>query len=285
MLPSSVDQLSKTLKFCNENNLSVVVQGGNTGLVAGAVPANDEIVISTAKLNKILSFDEISGILICESGCILQALEEYVNERNYIMPLDLGAKGSCQIGGNLATNAGGLRVIKYGNLHGSILGLEAVLMNGEVVDMMSTMRKDNTGYDLKQLFIGSEGTLGVITKVAILCPIKPQNKLVGVLAVRTFEQLLQIFKLTRFSLNEFLSAFEMFDLQVVEVMERHLKMKRPFDSDLYVLIEMSGSNLHEMESQFCSLMERLMDEQLIQNGTYSSELTTMDKLWAMRERK
>ena len=90
--------------------MSVVVQGGNTGLVAGAVPANDEIVISTAKLNKILSFDEISGILICESGCILQDLEEYVNERNYIMPLDLGAKGSCQIGGNLATNAGGLRV-------------------------------------------------------------------------------------------------------------------------------------------------------------------------------
>lgn len=158
-------------------------------------------------------------------------------------------------------------------------------MNGQVVDMMSTMRKDNTGYDLKQLFIGSEGTLGVITKAAILCPIKPINKLVGVLAVQTFEQLLQIFKLARFSLNEYLSAFEMFDLQVVDVMERHLKMKRPFDSDLYVLIEMSGSSLNEMENQFCSLMERLMNKNLIQNGTYSSELTTMDKLWAMRERE
>ena len=160
-------------------------------------------------------------------------------------------------------------------------------MNGEVVDMMSTMRKDNTGYDLKQLFIGSEGTLGVITKAAILCPIKPINKLVGMLAVRTFEQLLQIFKLTRFSLNEYLSAFEMFDRQVVEVMERNLKMKRPFDSELYVLIEMSGSSLQEMESQFCALMERLMDSDhnLIQNGTYSSELTTMEKLWAMRERR
>lgn len=110
LLPSTVDQLSRTLKFCNENNLSVVVQGGNTGLVAGAVPANDELVICTSKLNKIISFDEISGILICESGCILQDLDEYANERNYIMPLDLGAKGSCQIGGNLATNAGGLRV-------------------------------------------------------------------------------------------------------------------------------------------------------------------------------
>lgn len=96
--PSTVEQLSKTLKFCDDNNLSVVIQAGNTGLVAGAVPANDEIIISTSKLNKIISFDEISGILICEAGCVLQNLEEYVNERNYIMPYDLGAKGSCQIG-------------------------------------------------------------------------------------------------------------------------------------------------------------------------------------------
>lgn len=123
----------------------------------------------------------------------------------------------------------------------------------------------------------------MITKAAILCPIKPINKLVGVLAVDTFDQLLKVFKLTKFSLNEYLSAFEMFDREVVEVMEKNLKMKRPFDSKLFVLIEMSGTSLSEMENQFCNLMEKLMNDQLIQNGTYSSELTTMDRLWAMRE--
>lgn len=137
------------------------------------------------------------------------------------------------------------------------------------------------GYTKK--YFHSTGTLGVITKVSILCPIKPKNKLVGVLAVESFEKLLQIFKSTRFSLNEYLSAFEMFDLEVVRIMEKKLKMKRPFDSYLYCLIEMSGSSLTEMENQFCNLMEKLMNENLIQNGTYTSELSTMDKLWSMRE--
>lgn len=125
----------------------------------------------------------------------------------------------------------------------------------------------------------------MIFEQAVLCPIKPLNKLVGVLALKTFEELLQVYKLSRFSLNEYLSAFEMFDDEVVKVMESKLNMKRPFDASLYVLIEMSGSSLTEMENQFCSLMEKLMEKNLIHNGTYSNDLTTMNRLWAMRERK
>lgn len=163
LIPKTVDQLSKSLKYCNENNLYVVVQGGNTSLVAGSCPTSNEIVISTSKLNNIISFDEVSGILECESGCQLHELEKFVNDRNYVLPYDLAAKSSF-FGGNLASNAGGLNVIRYGNLHGAVLGLETVLMNGEILNLMSTMRKDNTGYDLKQLFIGSEGKLLFLCK-------------------------------------------------------------------------------------------------------------------------
>lgn len=130
------------------------MQSGNTSLVAGSVPLQNEIIISMKKMNKILDFDDVTGVLQCESGCVLQNLEEFVNERNRVIPYDLGAKGSCLIGGNLATNAGGLRYIKFGSLHANVLGLEAVLPNGTILNLMSNIRKDNTGYQLQHLFIG-----------------------------------------------------------------------------------------------------------------------------------
>ena len=155
-------------------SLAVVPQGGNTGLVGGSVPVFDEIVINAKNMNQILEFDEVSGTMVCQAGCILETLDRYAEERGYMMPLDLGAKGSCQIGGNVATNAGGLRLLRYGSLHGTVLGLEAVLPDGTILDNLSTLRKDNTGYDLKQLFIGSEGTLGFITAVSMLTPKRPK---------------------------------------------------------------------------------------------------------------
>lgn len=126
-------------------------------------------MLSLQNLNHVESIDDLTGILICQSGCILENLEQKANEKGLCMPLDLGAKSSCQIGGNVSTNAGGLRLVRYGNLHGSVLGLEAVLANGKVTNLMSNFKKDNTGYHLKHLFIGSEGTLGVVTKVAMQC--------------------------------------------------------------------------------------------------------------------
>ncbi|KAF9943975.1 D-lactate ferricytochrome c oxidoreductase, partial [Mortierella alpina] len=168
--PSTTEQVSQILKYCNDNMLAVVPQGGNTGLVGGGVPVFDEIILSTANMNQIRSFDALSGALVCDAGCILEVLDNYLAEQGYIMPLDLGAKGSCHIGGNVATNAGGLRLLRYGSLHGTVLGLEVVLPDGTILDNLSTLRKDNTGYDLKQLFIGSEGTLGIVTGVSILSP-------------------------------------------------------------------------------------------------------------------
>lgn len=168
--PKTTEEVSAILQHCNARKLAVCPQGGNTGLVGGSVPVFDEIVLSTQLMDKIEHINDVSGILTCQSGCILEKLEEQVSEKGLCMPLDLGAKGSCHIGGNVSTNAGGLRLLRYGNLHGSVLGVEAVKADGTVLDLLSDFKKDNTGYHLKHLFIGSEGTLGVVTKVSIACP-------------------------------------------------------------------------------------------------------------------
>ena len=145
-------------------------------------------------MNKVIDFDESYGILTCEAGCILQDLHSFLNEKGYLMPLDLGAKGSCQIGGNLATNAGGIHFIKYNSLHANCVGLEVVLPNGTVLDNITTLRKDNTGYDIKHLFIGAEGTLGAITKSAILCPTLPKFRHLCMVSCNSFDQVLSILK-------------------------------------------------------------------------------------------
>ena len=157
--PKTTEEVSAVLRHCNERRLAVVPQGGNTGLVGGSQPVFDEIVLSFGRMNKIIDFDESYGILTCEAGCVLQDLQNYLAQRGYLMPLDLGAKGTCQIGGNLATNAGGIHFIRYNSLHANCVGLQVVLPDGRILDNITTLRKDNTGYDIKHLFIGAEGTL------------------------------------------------------------------------------------------------------------------------------
>ena len=168
--------MSAVLQYCNQNLIAVVPQGGNTGLVAGSVPVFDEVILSTTKMNRILAFDDTYGIVSTEAGVILKDLQKSMNEIGFSMPLDLGAKGTCQIGGNLSTNAGGINFIRYNSMHANCIGLKVVLSSGQILDNMTTLRKDNTGYDLKHLFIGAEGTLGVITECAILCPPEPKSR-------------------------------------------------------------------------------------------------------------
>ena len=176
-LPRSTEDVSNILRFCNDNKIGVVPQGGNTGLVGGSVGLSghngDQLIISMEKMKTIQSIDD--SVLICDAGCILETLNTACVEKGYIVPLDLGAKGACMIGGNIATNAGGLRVIRYGTLHGNVLGLEVVQADGTVLDMLRTLKKDNCGYHLPHLFIGSEGTLGIITKVAVALAMKPTS--------------------------------------------------------------------------------------------------------------
>nr|XP_034989600.1 D-2-hydroxyglutarate dehydrogenase, mitochondrial isoform X4 [Zootoca vivipara]XP_034989601.1 D-2-hydroxyglutarate dehydrogenase, mitochondrial isoform X4 [Zootoca vivipara]XP_034989608.1 D-2-hydroxyglutarate dehydrogenase, mitochondrial isoform X4 [Zootoca vivipara] len=236
-------------------------------------------------MNQIISFDNVSGILVCQAGCILENLNQYLEQLDFIMPLDLGAKGSCHIGGNVATNAGGLRLLRYGSLRGTVLGLEVVLADGSVLNCLSSLRKDNTGYDLKQLFIGSEGTLGVITAVSILCPRKPKAVNLAFLGCPSFSQVLKTFTLCKGMLGEILSAYEFMDNECMKLVEKHLKLTNPVsESPFYVLIETSGSNSAHDEEKLSHFLEHVMASGLVAEGTLASEDKKIKALWALRER-
>ncbi|KAJ8320780.1 hypothetical protein KUTeg_002367 [Tegillarca granosa] len=283
--PKTTDEVSAILKYCNERKIAVVPQGGNTGLVGGSVPVFDEVVISTQLMNNIISLDDLSGVLVCQAGCVLATLEDHVSAYNLTMPYDLGAKGSCHIGGNIATNAGGLRLLRYGSLHGSVLGLEVVLANGEVLDCLSTLRKDNTGYDLKHLFIGSEGTLGVVTGVSILCPQKPNSVNVAFLGCDSFSRVLDTFKQSKQQLAEILSAFELIDAASMLTVKENLNLSSPIeDYPFYVLIETSGSDGNHDKEKLDRFLEHLMETGIVENGTVATEPTKIQNIWGLRER-
>ncbi|KAH9711222.1 D-2-hydroxyglutarate dehydrogenase [Citrus sinensis] len=258
--PRTTNEVSQILKYCNSRLLAVVPQGGNTGLVGGSVPVFDEVIINMGSMNNLITFDKGSGVLVCEAGCILENLVSFVDDHGFIMPLDLGAKGSCQIGGNVSTNAGGLRLVRYGSLHGNILGLEAVLANGDVIDMLGTLRKDNTGYDLKHLFIGSEGSLGIVTKVSIHTPPKLSSVNLAFLACKDY-----------------------FSCQVLTYLEG---VRNPFSSSMhnfYVLIETTGSEESYDREKLEAFLLSSMEGGLISDGVIAQDINQASSFWRIRE--
>ncbi|XP_006902994.1 PREDICTED: d-2-hydroxyglutarate dehydrogenase, mitochondrial [Elephantulus edwardii] len=283
--PRTTEEVAQILRYCHDRNLAVTPQGGNTGMVGGSVPIFDEIVLSTALMNQVVSFHSLSGVLVCQAGCILEDLGRYLEDQGFIMPLDLGAKGSCHIGGNVATNAGGLRFLRYGSLHGSVLGLEAVLADGTVLNCLTSLRKDNTGYDLKQLFIGSEGTLGIITAVSIMCAPKPKAVNVAFLGCPGFSEVLETFRSCKSMLGEILSAFEFMDAECMRLVGQHLRLPCPVqESPFYVLVETSGSSAEHDSAKLTSFLEHVLDSSLVTDGSMATDLRKMQALWALRER-
>lgn len=268
-------------------------------------------------MNRIISLDEDSRVLSAQSGCILQSLDEYLAKTaGLMMPLDLGAKGSCHIGGNVATNAGGLRLLRYGSLKGNVLGVEAVLGDGQVMNMMNVaLRKDNTGYDLKQLFIGSEGTLGIITgvclnnrnivrslfnycnnkKVSILCPLKPNaaNLILVACSGKSFQNVIEVFRVAKRELNEILSAFEFMDYDSMRCVTQNLKLENPFGAvnkdipascQFYCLAETHGACNDHDTKKIESFFDRLMKESLISDAIIAENKSQFDHIWSLRER-
>ncbi|KAG6836819.1 hypothetical protein H0H93_002841 [Arthromyces matolae] len=288
--PKTTEQVSEIVKWCNQRRIAIVPQGGNTGLVGGSVPLRDELIISLANMSKVRAFDPVSGILVADAGCILQSLTDYVAPHNHIMPIDLGAKGSCQIGGNVATNAGGLRLLRYGSLHGTVLGLEVVLPDGTILDQLATLRKDNTGYDLKQLFIGSEGTLGIITGVSILTPPAPQASNNVILALPSFKNVLPLYEIVKRQLSEILSAFEYIDRTAYDLAVKHGQGRALTDEEVagakcFVLVETSGGRREHDTEKLSDLLEHLLtaEEPLVTNGVMSQSPAQFSSLWALRE--
>lgn len=284
--PNSTEEVSKILKYCNDNMLAVVPQGGNTGLVGGSVPVFDEIVINMSRMNQIHSFDEVSGSLVLDAGCVLEVADQYLAQRGYIFPLDLGAKGSCHVGGNVATNAGGLRLLRYGSLHGSVLGMEAVLPNGTIMNDLCTLRKNNTGYDLKQLFIGGEGTLGIITKLCIQCPQRSPAVNVAFFGLESFEKAQVAFREAKSQLSEILSAFELMDgLSQNLVAKVKTENAKPLEGEypFYCLIETSGSNGDHDFEKLEKYLEDVMTKEIISDGVVAQDESQIKSLWSWRE--
>ena len=286
LLPRTTEQVSAIMKHCHERCIAVVPQGGNTGVVGGSTPVYDELVLSLSKLDSIVEFDSTAGVLTVESGAILEVLDNKLREDGFMMPIDLGAKGSCQIGGNLATNAGGIRMLRYGSLHGSVLGVEAVLADGTVMDTTSTLRKDNTGYDLKQLFIGSEGTLGIITKLSILTPPAPAAKNVALLACNTFEDVQKAMVAARSQLGEVLSAFEFIDAPSMELVLGHGGV---FPDGMgtaykfYCVVETSGASEDHDSEKMMDYLTHAMEEEIAVDGVLAQSASEMDNIWNLRE--
>ncbi|TVY27028.1 putative D-lactate dehydrogenase, mitochondrial [Lachnellula hyalina] len=283
--PGSTEEVSKVLKYCNDNMLAVVPQGGNSGLVGGSVPVFDEIVITMSRMNQIRSFDEVSGALVVDAGVILEVADSFLQEKNHIFPLDLGAKGSCHIGGNVATNAGGLRLLRYGSLHGNVLGIEAVLPDGTIMDDLGQLRKNNTGYDLKQLFIGGEGTLGIITGVSIMCPQRSNAINVAFFGLESYEKVQLAFQEAKGQLSEILSAFELMDVQSQDLVQKVTGNKRPLESEhpFYCLIETSGSNSEHDNEKLEKFLEDVMEKEIVSDGVVAQGQTQVKELWGWRE--
>jgi len=283
--PGTTEEVSKILKYCNDNMLAVVPQGGNTGLVGGSVPVFDEIVVNMSRMNKIRHFDEVSGILVVDAGCILEVADQFLAEKGHIFPLDLGAKGSCHIGGNVATNAGGLRLLRYGSLHGNVLGIEAVLPDGTIVEDLCKLRKNNTGYDLKQLFIGGEGTIGIITGVSVQCPQRSKAVNVAFFGLESYEKAQQAFREAKSQLSEILSAFELMDEPSQSMVHKVTKNRRPLENSypFYCLVETSGSNSDHDSEKLQAFLEDVMEKEIVSDGTLAQDETQIKALWAWRE--
>ena len=286
--PLDSQMVSKILKICNENKVAVVPQGGNTGLVGGSIPSNsgDEIIISLEKMNKIINTDLINYTMTLEAGCILSNVQNAALNADRFFPLSLAAEGSCQIGGNLATNAGGTGVLRYGNAKELVLGLEVVLADGSIINTLKHLRKDNTGYDVKQLFLGSEGTLGIITKAVIkLFPI-PINKVTSIVAIPNIDSTVDLLASFREKTGDSISAFEYIDRNCIDLLLNKLQIKDVFNSNYghYALIELSSSRQNE---NLVMLLEDAISTS-IENGSVidaivASNETQSAKFWNLRE--
>jgi len=288
LMPTSTQMVSDILSVCNENTISVVPQGGNTGLVGGSVPSalGDEVIISLEKMNTILDIDPVNYTMTVEAGCILFNIQEAAIKANRIFPLSLAAEGSCQIGGNLATNAGGTGVLHYGNAKELVLGLEVVMPDGTIINSLKRLRKDNTGYDIKQLFMGSEGTLGIITRAVIkLFPI-PVNKVSTIVALPSIDSTVNALASLRAETGDCITAFEYMDRNCIDLLLSSLKINDIFNEryEHYALVEVSSSRKNEnLMAIFEVAISNLIETENIINAIVASNEAQSAQFWNLRE--
>ncbi|MBC8050638.1 MAG: FAD-binding oxidoreductase [Chitinophagales bacterium] len=286
--PDSIRQVAAVLALAAQTNSAIVPQGGNTGLVGGQIPyeSGHEIVLSLGRLNHIREVDAAGNTLTVEAGVTLAAAQAAAEGVGRLFPLSLASEGSCQIGGNLATNAGGVQVLAYGSARDLTLGLEVVLASGEVWNGLKSLRKDNTGYDLKSLFIGSEGTLGVITAATLKLFQRPKEQSVIFAGLSTLDDVARLFEMARDYAGPGLTLFELMPRIGVEFVTRHMAGRDPLESvyPWYALIEISSPSEDGRASDLgMQLMERALEGDIVRDAVIASSLAQARELRHLRE--
>lgn len=290
--PGSTQEVASVVRWCLANSVPIVPQGGNTGLCGGATPnlEGNSIVLSLTRLNAIRSIDLENDTMVVESGCILQAVQEAAHKAGRLFPLSLAAEGSCTIGGNLATNAGGTQVLRYGNARDLVLGLEVVTPQGDIWNGLRGLRKDNTGYDLRNLFIGSEGTLGIITAATLKLYPQPVAQCTALLALGSVQDAIDVLNVARRGFGPALTGFELIAGNCLQaVVKCYPEQRLPFEGESanqpwYALLELSDSESEEhARERFETVLGEAIEAGQVLDAVVAESLTQSHALWHLRE--
>jgi FAD/FMN-containing dehydrogenase len=284
--PASTAEVSNILAACHRVGQALAPQGGMTGLVSAAAPLEGELALSSERMRAIIEVDPYTSTMTVEAGAQLQTIQDQADAHGLLFPLDLGARGSCTIGGNLSTNAGGNRVIRYGMTRDLVLGLEAVLADGTVIDGVHKLRKNNTGYDLKQLFIGSEGTLGVITRVVLKLTQKPSSANLAMCGVDSFQSVADLLVHSQASLGANLTAFEVIwknSYALIDAHIPHATVPLPNSYAFYVLIESMGTDRDNDKNLFLNCLSTASEKGLVEDAVVAESAAQIKSLWTVRD--
>ena len=288
MFPNDVKEVTALVSLCAQHNISIVPQGGNTGLCGGATPVHaGQIVLNTKRLNRIRQIDPVNNTLTVEAGCTLKQVQDVAQIANRFFPLSMGSEGSCTLGGNLACNAGGTAVLRYGNTRDLCLGLEVVTVDGEVLNSLRGLRKDNTGYDLKNLFIGSEGTLGIITAATIKIFPQPKFRITALAQVVSIDKAIELLTLARSLAEPILTGFELISDVCMSLVKKHFpafEISQGQESSYTCLIEFSDyENETHAQALMMELLESAYTRGLIDTALIAQNIQQSRAFWQIRE--
>ena len=286
LLPRTTDEVSSIVKICNDNNQEIIIHGGLTNLVGSTISNKTQVVISLEKMNKVIEVDESAKTITCESGVIIEDIINTVKDKNLLLPLNFGARGSAQIGGAVSTNAGGLRVFKYGMTRNLVMGIEAVLPDGTIISSLKKLMKDNSGYDLKQLFIGSEGTLGIVTKVVLRLYRLPKTRYTSLAVSNNYQDVLNLLKIMEDKISSNLTGFELLWNNTYKQMvsdETHYNKYLPVNYKYYVFIEYMGGDFENDYNLFESIILECIDKGVIDDAVIGKDDKEQVNIWGIRE--
>src|SRR5271156_5786112 len=289
LLPHNVDEVAQILRICNREEVAVVPHGGNTGYCGGATPdeTGAQIVLSLRRLNRVRRVDAADYSMTVEAGCTLAEAQAAAREADRLFPLSLGSEGTAQIGGNLSTNAGGTAVLRYGMMRDLVLGLEVVLADGGVLSGLTSLRKDNTGYDVKSLFVGAEGTLGVITAASLKLFPEPRDSATALVGVDSPARALELLERLRGTTGEALTAFELMPRIAVALTVEHIpQVANPLDQDAawYVLVELTSSNAQSrLTDTLSAALEQAAERGVVRDAALAASLAQSQAMWKLRE--